>query len=208
MKLLFILCLMAVGGISAAQEFKVLNRQQAEKTLASIAAVSSGINTLECDFREEKSISVLAEKVVSSGKMYYRKEDCIRWEYREPQNYLLIAAGGEIAVKYEEKIERSGPAVRAFREICNLILGSISGRQLTDETRFVISYSGNAELFRITLVPRNKRMKQFINEMHMVFSLPDHEIRSVIMKQGEDETRILFGKRNINGELEPRIFEL
>lgn len=206
---LCILLLLAVWPSQSvvAQEFVPVEESRVKQLTDEITRTSRNIQTLACDFTEEKQVSVLAEKGISQGKLYYAREDKIRWEYLTPTPYSLIANSENIVLRREEKEERTGGAVRGFREICNIILKSISGDQLVDEEKFTATYAESPDgYFRISMVPKNRKMRQFINEMSMIFTISNSEIYSVEMKQGDDFTRIIFRNKKTNEELDPGLF--
>src|SRR4051812_25981315 len=51
------------------------------------AEVSQKTNSIKSDFTQEKSLSMLSDKITSKGKFWYRKPDMLRMEYTQPFNY-------------------------------------------------------------------------------------------------------------------------
>src|SRR5215211_6603835 len=47
----------------------------------SLAKSTAALQTLQSDFVQTKHLSLLADKITSKGKFYYRKEDKVRIEY-------------------------------------------------------------------------------------------------------------------------------
>src|SRR3954464_4806634 len=62
----------------------------------SLSKVNSTIETISSDFLQTKNLSLLAEKIKSKGKFYYKKEDKVRIEYLTPYSYLLVMSGGQM----------------------------------------------------------------------------------------------------------------
>lgn len=190
-----------------AQEFTEVKGEALQKMLLEITRVSEQIKTLECRFKQRKTISVLAETAEAEGMMYYQKADRMRWEYLKPDAYYFVMNGNKSVMKKNGETDRGGSA-RIFGEIAKMIMGSISGKKLVDEERFVSEYSGNKEIFRISLQPKNRRMLQMISLLVMEFDIKEHAIRSVEMWQGEDVTRIEFMEKKVNGALTEGLFSL
>lgn len=178
-----------------------------KKMLEEIGQVSGRIETWECDFIQRKEISVLMETAVSEGKMYYRKPDRMRWEYLHPEAYYFVVNDGKSVLKKNEEVARGGGA-RIFGEISKMILNCISGRDWVDEKRFKVEYTVCGDIFRIRLLPRSKRMQQLVTALNLEFSIQEHAIRAVEMKQGEDTTRIEFKDKKINKEIASDLFDL
>ena len=55
-----------------------------------LAKSTAALQTLQSDFVQTKHLSMLADKMTSKGKFYYRKEDKVRIEYTAPFQYLLV----------------------------------------------------------------------------------------------------------------------
>lgn len=153
--------------------------------------MSGEIETLESSFVQRKTIAVLAETAESEGKMYYQKPSRMRWEYRQPESYYFVMNDGKAVMKKGEETDRGG-GTRVFGEIGKMILACISGQKVVDEEKFTPTYELGGEVFRITLVPKNRRMLQMMSALVMEFDIREHTIRAVEMRQGEDVTRISF----------------
>ncbi|MDB5147108.1 MAG: outer rane lipoprotein carrier protein LolA, partial [Mucilaginibacter sp.] len=54
------------------------------------AEVAEKTNSIKSDFTQEKSLSMLSEKITSKGKFWYRKTNMLRMEYTQPFSYLMI----------------------------------------------------------------------------------------------------------------------
>lgn len=198
-----ICCVLQVKG----QELMEVKGEALQRMLTEIVRESGQIETLECRFLQKKTISVLAETAEAEGKMYYQKADRMRWEYLQPDAYYFVMNGNKSVMKKNEETDRGGSA-RIFGEIAKMIMASISGRKLVDEEKFIPAYTGNKEIFRISLQPRNRRLLQMISLLVMEFDIKGHTIRSVEMRQGEDVTRIEFKDKKVNGELKEELFDL
>ncbi len=207
--LLWLVLGMCLGGGRpvAAQEFVPVDPEHQQQLLEEIARVSAGIETLECSFVQRKTMAVLAETAEAAGKMYYRKADRMRWEYLQPEAYYFVINAGKSLMKKGEVIDRGGSA-RIFGEISKMILTCISGQQLVDEQKFTPAYTQAGDIFKITLVPKNRRMLQMMSALVMEFDMREHAIRAVEMWQGEDVTRIEFKDKQVNGRLDEALFRV
>ena len=77
---LFLMCgflaPLSYTSFSQSQFSEMKNSTQFKKKLNE---ATQKINTLECDFVQEKNLSVVAEQVISKGKFYFKKENKLRW---------------------------------------------------------------------------------------------------------------------------------
>lgn len=189
------------------QESEAADLGKWNEILQEVERVSAGIETLECNFLQRRTVAVLTGTSVSEGKMYYRKADRMRWEYLRPEAYYFVMNNGKSVMKKDGETDRGGGA-RIFGEISKLILACISGQKLVDESKFQPEYTIRGDVFRISLRPRNRRMQQMMSRLDMEFSLTEYAIRAVEMRQGEDVTRIEFKDKKINEGIAADLFDL
>ena len=92
------------------------------------------INALSCDFVQTKHLSVLKDKMVSKGRMCYKKSDRLRWEYTSPYTYVFILNGNEVLLKNKNRSDIIDvDQNRMFREIVQIMLSSVVGNCLDDK---------------------------------------------------------------------------
>ena len=53
---------------------------QRQSVIAKINKSVSSISSMICDFTQTKTLSLLNDRMVSSGKMYYKRTNKLRWE--------------------------------------------------------------------------------------------------------------------------------
>lgn len=51
---------------------------------------SKNSKTIESEFIQVRSMGMLTDKVASKGYFWFKKPNCIRWEYTSPYSYLII----------------------------------------------------------------------------------------------------------------------
>lgn len=208
-KILLYTLLSLTFSVSYGQQMLPVDKSRLKEILTNIELESKKIATFEADFVEEKSFAVLEQTAVSKGKMLYASPNQMRWEYQQPHSYIFILNKDKTKVINQGKVESGDKgAGLVFREISKMIVASISGTQLVDESRFFVQYSASETVFKAVLKPKNKRMSQFINELHLSFSLKDYGIQSIEMKQGGDATSIIFKNKRINGTIDKSKFKV
>jgi outer membrane lipoprotein-sorting protein len=158
------------------------------------------INTLECDFVQEKNLSVVAEQVISKGKFYFKKENQLRWEYTDPFSYIIIIRNNEIYVKDESKESHfDAQSNKIFGEINHIIVGSIRGTILNDEKNFRVNFLEGNDLNMVRLYPKTPGLKNFFSEISIYFDRLDYTVtRFEILESSGDNTRIVFSNKKQN----------
>ena len=64
-----------------------VNEMQARQMGEQISKAAQAIKTLQCTFRQTKTLRILKNKMVSKGKMFYTQPTQLRWEYTTPYQY-------------------------------------------------------------------------------------------------------------------------
>ena len=106
--------------------------------IAAIDRSASAIRSLQCDFTQTKELSLLQDKMVSRGVMYYRQEGGkLHWEYLSPYTYTFVLNGDRVMMRssgHTDVVETSGN--RMFRQIARIMMHSLTGRSLSQEAEF------------------------------------------------------------------------
>ena len=90
--------------------------------------ITSTTSTIQSEFEQEKNISVLDEKIITSGKFAFKSPTSLRWEYLVPFEYLIVLNQKNVTIKDGEKVNRYDmEANRVFREINDLMIEIVQG---------------------------------------------------------------------------------
>ena len=184
----------------AQQDFKLVSDPTAVSK--KISETARNIHSIESDFVQEKNLSVIAEKIVSKGHFSFKKENKLRWEYKEPFQYLVILNNGKIFTKdanKENKIDLQSN--KTFQEINNLIVNSVEGN-ISASKRFSYKIFENSTFYLIKLIPTSKDVKNLFAEIEIYFDKKDQTVSKVNMIEASgDNTLITFLNRKTNLEI-------
>lgn len=203
-KILYILILvsLSVSGYSqTARELEIIEI---------VSRSTARMKSLECDFVQTKHISMLNDKMVSKGKMYYQQPDRLRWEYVTPYSYTFILNASQVMLKNSGRtdvidVNRN----RMFKEIARIMMDSILGRCLTDEKSFRTEITENEREWVATLYPQKKDMKQMWNILVIHFDRSSEAVVKVEMHEPSgDHTVIDLKNININKTLDQQVFTI
>jgi outer membrane lipoprotein-sorting protein len=191
-----------------AQNLQPATPAQQKEILAQIAQTNANTSSFECPFVQKKNISVLSEAIESKGAMYYKKADKLRWQYDTPYKYIFVLNGDKVFVKNESRTDEFNTSSnKLFREISELIVGSVNGTMLTDEKRFGTEFRFNDKIVEVKLVPKNKELKQLMGSIVLTFSKSDWMVQSIVMNEtGGDNTIITFTEKHVNKTLSGDLF--
>ena len=165
------------------------------------------ITTMQCDFVQTKHLSVLNDKMVSKGRMYYQKSDRLRWEYTSPYTYVFILSGHEILLKNKNRSDIIDVNQnRMFREIVQIMLSSVVGDCL-DDRNFKSTLSTTAAEYVATLVPQRKNMKQMFRMITIRFDRKNLCVTRVeLTEKNNDRTVIELSNIHLNETLSGDLF--
>ena len=93
--------IVSMCGFSQSGSFRAMD--QVEEFKVSLKAFNDETKTLTSEFRQVKHLDILSQDIVTNGNFYYKKEDRLRWEYREPFEYAIIFNKNEILIRDENR---------------------------------------------------------------------------------------------------------
>ncbi len=173
------------------------------------AAASQKINTIQSDFIQEKNLSLLAEKIVSKGKFWFRKENRVRMEYTQPFQYLLVINGSNVYIKDSQKESRmSTRSNKLFRQINSVIIDCVNGRALQGDNFSVKIFESNTA-YLAELTPVDKNLKVLFSHINMVIEKKDYAVSRIEMHEPSgDNTTMKFINRQFNAPLADTLFAI
>ncbi|MGK7389875.1 MAG: LolA family protein [Candidatus Cyclobacteriaceae bacterium M2_1C_046] len=188
-------------------EFKEMKDISAfKKGLSEIAAAT---NTINSSFKQDKYLSILSNEIESEGVLKFKKPNLLRWEYQKPFNYGVILNGDQLIISDEGKVNSFDlTSSKAFRQINELIISSVQGDVLDEET-FNISYFEGKDLYLVKLYPKEKQLQGFLQEINVYFDRSDFTVNKIKLIEPEgDYTLISFYNKKFNESIPDTAFTL
>jgi outer membrane lipoprotein-sorting protein len=210
-KLAFIILLITLIIFGNAQSgFTPATEAQQKEMRQKISEASTYLKSLRCDFVQKKTISILADEMISEGKMFFKQKDKLRWEYTKPFQYEFVMNGDKLmTVSGTTKNIIDINTSNAFREISKIIISGINGSGIFDSSRFSAKLFVGAKENMVALTPKQKELKQMFNEIRIYFNKTNYAATSVeIMELSGDKTFIEMKNQQINKELSDEIFTI
>lgn len=198
-----------VSASVSAQNAAPAAEAQREAMLQQIAVASAGMSSLICDFEQTKVTSMLSNALVSTGKMYYRRESCLRWEYAPPAEYTFVMNGKSALMLAQGKRIGDPKMSRFFREVTGLMVSGVSGSGLGDTQRFDVACYERAAQWEVVLTPRKKELKKMFASITLTFNLKDYTADRIELKESNgDVTTIRLLAKQLNVAIDEEIFSV
>ena len=169
MRNLLILLAILIPKIMLCQE------QSIEKILK---AHFTNLNYIECNYKQEKELSMLNEPLISTGIFKYEKEGNISWEQQTP---------------FKETFLINGKSDNQFNKHINQFIMSILTGNILNDTKLEVSYSEDEQSYIVVITPKKGEMKKKLKEIILTFHKEIVALSQLdIISQNGDVSRINF----------------
>lgn len=172
-----------------------------------LKSISENTETIQCDFIQEKQLSFMEQAMVSKGKMYFAGTDQLRWEYTEPYSYAVLMVKDKLVIIDEGDVNQTKLGKNpAFKKVQQLMTKTLRGDFSAQDDQFDQTIEENAESYRMTLIPRDPAMAEFISSMSLYFSKPDFIMSKFVMDENGDTTTTTLSNQRINAGIGDEVF--
>lgn len=166
-------------------------------------------NSIKSDFIQEKNLSMLADKIISKGKFWFKKENRVRMEYTHPFAYLMILNGGRIYVKDGQKENKiSAGSGKVFQQVNRLLLDCVGGTIFSNpdfHTRILES----PKAYLIELQPVAKNLAALYQKINIFIDRKDYSASAIDMFEvSGDNSSIRFLNKELNANIPDTLFTI
>lgn len=208
-KVFFTIVSMSIGMMAVAQPKGFRAVQNIPAFQQSLAKNTAAIQTIQSDFVQVKHLSLLADKITSKGKFYYRKEDKVRIEYTTPFTYLLVMNAGQVMVKDEQKTSKINTRnSKTMQSVNRIMIDCMRGSVFTN-TDFKVTAYENGSNYLLSLAPANDAMKKMFRQIDVYLAKSSFDVdRLTMTEQSGDYTDMDFTKTQHNVALNDALFKV
>lgn len=185
----------------------VLTQKESDVLRTNIKLKSEDKNTIKSEFTQLKHLDFLTNDIESSGMLYYKSPNSIKWEYKIPFVYSATFKGDKLYINDAgKKSDLDLSSNKAFKSLNSLVVRSIKG-DLFDTAEFEISYFKNDKTYVVHFIPKDKKLRAFIAEFVIGFDMKSFEVTSVKMLENtEDYTLLIFNNQQFNQPISDAVF--
>ena len=173
----------------------------------SVEKEAKSIKSLKTDFVQYKHLSFLSKDIETSGKMYLKSPDLLKWQYTSPYQYSIIFKNNKVYINDQgKKSTINAGNSKMFEKINKLIVGSVSGN-LFDDDEFTIEYYKSSEFYITKLTPKTATIKKYIKLVELYFPIGESTVAQVkLIEPTDDFTKIVFKNKQLNAKVEDSVF--
>lgn len=201
-----LLCLLAVAAYAQPKGFTAVKNVAAFEQ--SLSKVNAAVQTISSDFAQVKNMALLAEKIKSKGRFYFKKEDKVRIEYTSPFTYLLVMNGTQVMVKDEQKTNKINTKNSKMMQSINKVMMDCMRGTVMGNTDFKTSVYENGQSYLLSMSPANDAMKKMFKEINVYMNKKGYDVHRLSMvEQGGDYTDMDFTNTQHNVSLNDALFK-
>jgi outer membrane lipoprotein-sorting protein len=174
---------------------------------SSFTAGAAKINSLSSAFEQEKILTALEEKIVSTGEFKFKRPDKLRIQYTSPYEYLLIMNGDKITVKDDQHVNQvNARSNKLFQQVNRIMIDCIKGTIL-DNKDFSVKLFEDGSTFLVELTPLSSGMRDFFATIVLIIEKDDYSLKQLRLNEpAGDQTVMTFRKKEINTPLADAVF--
>ena len=204
---LLICCLLTLSASAQHTGYKPLSN--AEEFRKKFIQASQATQSIQCDFTQNKNLSMLSDKIVSTGQFWFKRDNKVRMEYKKPTYYLLVINGNNIKTKDGSKENKvSAKSNKMFEQVNKMMIDCVQGTILTN-SNFTTAIFENPTSYLVELTPTTKNLKGIFKTIDVIVDKKDYSATGLeMLEQSGDNTVITFHHKQINGTISDAVFSV
>ena len=173
------------------------------------AIESAKVMSITSDFTQDKTLTALTEKITSSGKFWFKRNNRVRIEYLKPFTYLMIMNGDKMFVRDNEKENTINvKSNKLFQQVNRIMIDCVQGTIL-DSKDFTTKVFEDDNVFLLEMTPGSKTLREFFQTILLKVDKHDYSVKSIEMNEpAGDKTIISFKNKKLNEQLADTVFAL
>ncbi len=207
-KLITILCcFIAMNATAQYSGYKLVSNTEAFRQ--QFTKASQATQSIQCDFVQDKNLSMLADKIVSTGKFWFKRDNKVKMEYLKPSYYLLVINGNNIKTKDGQKENHlSAKSNKMFEQVNKMMIDCVQGTAL-DNKSFTTRVFESEHTYLVEMAPTTKALQGIFKNINLTVDKKDYSVTKMDMiEQSGDNTDISFLHKQTNTNIPDEVFSV
>lgn len=174
-----------------------------------LAKSNASLINISSDFKQVKNLSLLAEKINSKGKFYFKKPGMVRIEYTEPYYYLMVMNGSKMMVKDEQKSNKINTGNSKMMQSVNRVMVDCMQGTVFSNPDFKTTAFQDGAHYLLRLTPATVDMKKLFEQIDVYMNKSGMDVVKLVMTEsGGDYTAMEFYNTKHNLSLNEALFKV
>jgi len=157
-------------------------------------------NTLEADFKQEKTLALLAKPEVSTGRFVYQKPNSVHWSYEAPRRVEMLIANGVLTTYYPDLNKAERIEVKRYQDRIFKYMGASGALDdLAAFFNFTFSNRADQPFYVLDLTPKSKGIAKRVRHIRIRIDKKSYLTTSFEYTEADgDVTKYEFSNIKIN----------
>jgi len=198
------------AAFAATSLFAAADPNSLDEVIKKVQAQQKTTNTLEADFRQEKTLALLAKPEVSTGHFTFSKPNNVLWRYDAPKRVDMLIANGVLTTYYPDLNKAEQIEVKRYQDRIFKYMGA-SGAidELAAYFDFTFSNREDQPTYLLDLHPKTKEIARRVRNIKVWIDKKSFLTTKFEYTEGDgDQTRYEFTNIRVNQPIEQGRFTL
>jgi outer membrane lipoprotein-sorting protein len=203
------LCVSALA-IPAAAARRAAAPDSLDEVIRKVQLAQKNTNTLQADFRQEKTLALLSNTEVSTGRFVYSKPNNVLWTYDAPKRVTMLIANGMLTTYYPDLRKAERIEVKQYQDRIFKYMGA-SGAidELGAWFNFTFTNTADKPYYVLDLDPKSKTIAKRVRHLRIYIDKKTYLTTQFEYTEGDgDKTRYEFTHIKTNEPIEQSRFTL
>jgi outer membrane lipoprotein-sorting protein len=181
-----------------------------DEVIRKVQLAQAKTNTLQADFRQEKSLALMAKPEVSTGRFIYSKPNNVLWTYNAPKRVTMLIANGILTTYYPDLNKAERIEVKRYQDRIFKYMGA-SGAidELGAWFNFTFTNTSDKPYYVLDLDPKSKTIAKRVRHIRIYIDKQSYLTTQFEYTEGDgDKTRYEFTNVKVNAPVEQSRFTL
>jgi outer membrane lipoprotein-sorting protein len=179
---------------------KVADPSSLDEVIKKVQETQRKTTTLQADFRQEKTLALLARPEVSSGTFVYSKPNNVLWSYDAPKRVQMLITNGKMTTYYPELNKAETLDVARFQDRIFKYMGATGAiDELSRYFDFTFTNKPSESAYLLDLKPKTGAVAKRVQRIKLWIDKKSYLTTRIEYTEGDgDITKYEFSHLRIN----------
>jgi len=181
-----------------------------DEVIRKVQLAQSKTNTLQADFRQEKTLALMAKPEISTGRFIYSKPNNVLWTYDAPKRVTMLIANGMLTTYYPDLNKAERIEVKRYQDRIFKYMGASGAiEELGAWFNFTFTNTSDKPYYALDLDPKSKTIAKRVRHIRIYIDKTSYLTTQFEYTEGDgDKTRYEFTNVKVNAPVEQSRFTL